>query len=915
MGKTIMSKIKWLLTLCAVTVLALVGGMFSLNTKAEAKAEESITITQVQFRTSGENCYFFLRMDGQTDYATANQWHDPAMITNTNILDKVTVYFMDGSATLREVWTGVNCGTYIWGESHTLVFPMQAEYKSNMGIGARIDAGAEIPMLDGTKLVTAASRSFWTNGTGADMQVNNYAEGYKAIETTLAKVHLRGAFLIGLGEGNDWDGKGEALPTQAVGADGTNNHSIANWLKLYLANFTSKIKLHVKATDTWVTLGDALNPPADAPQFVMIYNGWGETGGIVRIAIDTAYNGTTVDKILFEKGCELPSYSFNGDAIAHTVHVLDAEYLCTSNDMSVAEAAVSWSFEKFNEITYLNEDGSVYTTQKCKQGDAIVLPAIPEKAGYEGAWTMAGGEAPTTMPANDITLQLKYEEKVVLPNNITQVQFRTSGESCFFFLRMDGLTDYTELNQWHDPSMVTSTNLLDKVHLYFLDGSATLREAWTGESCGTYIWGESHSLVFQMKSEYKSDMGVGARIDAGAEIPMLDGTKKVTEVTRTFWSPHNTADNAISNYTDGYNVISTSLAKLHLRGRINIGLGAGNDWVKGEGSADSLPTQVPGADGTNAHSGTYWRKMLACNFLGKVKLHVKETDTWVTLGSILNYNPEARQLTYYFNNWGETGGTMQIDINTAYNGTTIDKVLFEKGCEFPSYDYLGNADMAYTVQVLDKAYLCTSNDMSNAEWAIDWAFNEAYEVTFNGANLTYVAANQPVAYPTALSETKPDDENGSYTYNWFLNGELYDFSTPVTGNINLTSDGSFTLTERKYTLTYLKADGSVYKTEQYTKDADITLAGVPFKAGYEGVWTVEEGEVPTTMPASDVTLKAAYTKNFVVTEIQFRSNGEEYYFFLRFNATDYVTPNQVQDASFITKTNLLDNVTIYMEDG
>ena len=915
MGKTIMSKIKWLLALCAVTVLALVGGIFSLNTKAEAKAEESITITQVQFRTSGENCYFFLRMDGQTDYATANQWHDPAMITNTNILDKVTVYFMDGSATLREVWTGVNCGTYIWGESHTLVFPMQAEYKSNMGIGARIDAGAEIPMLDGTKLVTAASRSFWTNGTGADMQVNNYAEGYKAIETTLAKVHLRGAFLIGLGEGNDWDGKGEALPTQAVGADGTNNHSIANWLKLYLANFTSKIKLHVKATDTWVTLGDALNPPADAPQFVMIYNGWGETGGIVRIAIDTAYNGTTVDKILFEKGCELPSYSFNGDAIAHTVHVLDAEYLCTSNDMSVAEAAVSWSFEKFNEITYLNEDGSVYTTQKCKQGDAIVLPAIPEKAGYEGAWTMAGGEAPTTMPANDITLQLKYEEKVVLPNNITQVQFRTSGESCFFFLRMDGLTDYTELNQWHDPSMVTSTNLLDKVHLYFLDGSATLREAWTGESCGTYIWGESHSLVFQMKSEYKSDMGVGARIDAGAEIPMLDGTKKVTEVTRTFWSPHNTADNAISNYTDGYNVISTSLAKLHLRGRINIGLGAGNDWVKGEGSADSLPTQVPGADGTNAHSGTYWRKMLACNFLGKVKLHVKETDTWVTLGSILNYNPEARQLTYYFNNWGETGGTMQIDINTAYNGTTIDKVLFEKGCEFPSYDYLGNADMAYTVQVLDKAYLCTSNDMSNAEWAIDWAFNEAYEVTFNGANLTYVAANQPVAYPTALSETKPDDENGSYTYNWFLNGELYDFSTPVTGNINLTSDGSFTLTERKYTLTYLKADGSVYKTEQYTKDADITLAGVPFKAGYEGVWTVEEGEVPTTMPASDVTLKAAYTKNFVVTEIQFRSNGEEYYFFLRFNATDYVTPNQVQDASFITKTNLLDNVTIYMEDG
>ena len=84
MGKTIMSKIKWLLALCAVTVLALVGGIFSLNTKAEAKAEEPITITQVQFRTSGESCFFFLRMDGQTDYTELNQWHDPSIITTVS---------------------------------------------------------------------------------------------------------------------------------------------------------------------------------------------------------------------------------------------------------------------------------------------------------------------------------------------------------------------------------------------------------------------------------------------------------------------------------------------------------------------------------------------------------------------------------------------------------------------------------------------------------------------------------------------------------------------------------------------------------------------------------------------------------------------------------------------------------------
>ena len=38
-----------------------------------------------------------------------------------------------------------------------------------------------------------------------------------------------------------------------------------------------------------------------------------------------------------------------------------------------------------------------------------------------------------------------------------------------------------------------------------------------------------------------------------------------------------------------------------------------------------------------------------------------------------------------------------------------------------------------------------------------------------------------------MSETKADDANYSYTYNWFLNGSVYDFSTPVTDDMNLVS--------------------------------------------------------------------------------------------------------------------------------
>ncbi|MBR4942923.1 MAG: InlB B-repeat-containing protein, partial [Clostridia bacterium] len=430
MGKTIMSKIKWLLALCAVTVLALVGGIFSLNTKAEAKAEEPITITQVQFRTSGESCFFFLRMDGQTDYTELNKWHDPSMVTSTNLLDKVHLYFLDGSATLREAWTGESCGTYIWGESHSLVFQMKSEYKSNMGTGARIDAGAEIPMLDGTKKVTSVTRTFWSTHNTADNAIGNYTDGYNVISAPLAKVHLRGMINIGLGEGNDWvkgEGSANSLPTQVPDKNGSTEHSGTYWRKMLACNFLGKVKLHVKETDTWVTLGSILNYNPDARQITFYYNNWGEKGGTMQIDINTAYNGTTIDQILFEKGCEFPSYDYLGNAdMAYTVQVLDTEYLCTSNDMTNATWAVDWAIEKLYEVTYLNEDGSVYTTQKYKQGETIALPAIPEKAGYEGAWTMAGGEVPTMMPANHVTLQLKYEEKIVVQPKVTQVQFRTS---------------------------------------------------------------------------------------------------------------------------------------------------------------------------------------------------------------------------------------------------------------------------------------------------------------------------------------------------------------------------------------------------------------------------------------------------------------------------------------------------------
>lgn len=938
MVKTRKSKIV-LLLMAVVMFFSVFCGLLAFREKSTktATAEETVSITQVQFRTSGDQCFFFLRMAGQTDYTAANQWNDPSLVNNTNLLDKVTVYFKNDSATLREVWKGENVGTYIWGDDHTLVFPMKSEYVSTNGVGARIDAGAEIPMLDGTKKVTATSRTFWNNWTSADNAISNYTEGYNTIETSMAKVHLRGALLIGLGAGNDWDGKGEALPTEAKGSDGTNSHALQNWFKIYLANFTSKIKLHVKDTDTWVELGSVLNPPADA-QWVMIFNGWGESGGIVRLTIDTAYNGTTVDQILFEKGCELPSYDFVGNAMEHTVHVLDQNYLCTSNDMSAADFAVNWGITNphkvtFNSanpvfvndgatvafptdlsetkaddanysytynwflngsvydfsmpvtddmnlvsdgtftatpkqytVTYLNEDGSVYKTEKVPFGSTLTLAAVPEKVGATaGRWIYSGGDIPTTMPANDITLQASYEADF----HVNLMHFRSEGDGApQWLLMMPNSTDYTEANTWCDPSFVNGTNILDNVTVYFKHGAYSLRDVWNGTDLRTKIWGESNAIAFRMKSGFLSEDGVGIQVNIGTEFPMHDGSKPKTMETRTFWSNSDSPNDVITTYADGYNEIPVEVTRVHIRGAENstykyllIGLGEGNDW-NGKGLA--LPTEAKAENGDATHANAYWHKIYLANFMNHVKLHVAASDTWVNLGDIVDtVSAGGSMQVMTYNAWGEGGGVVIIPIENAYNGTTIDRILFDEGCQLPSYDFNAN-HMAYTVQALKGEQLFVSNDMSLAHWAVSWSTK--YEVTFNGGNGVLLNGGERVEYPAHLSETKEEDENYYYIYNWYLDGELYDFSTPVTKSMNLTSNGTFTAIEKpkSYTVTFNANNGSANSSvsvlggTQVARPDDPTKVLANYKYEFIGWYNGEtewdfENEI-----TEDLTLTAKY---------------------------------------------------------
>jgi hypothetical protein len=226
----------------------------------------------------------------------------------------------------------------------------------------------------------------------------------------------------------------------------------------------------------------------------------------------------------------------------------------------------------------------------------------------------------------------------------------------------------------------------------------------------------------------------------------------------------------------------------------------------------------------------------------------------MTYGSIIRRPEYGPQWFLVYNGWAEDGGIVRLKIDNNYNGQTVDKILFEEGCELPSYEFNGN-NISHTVHVLEKNYLYTSNDMSTANWAVAWTVSNYYNVTFNGSNAVVVGEGEAVAYPDALSEKKAADEYGSYVYNWYLNGELYDFSKPVTGSMNLTSDGTFTTIPAEYKVTYYALDGkTVLYEDVYTYNETITYREVGDVVGYDYcTWKYNgEGAAPTQMPAKDI---------------------------------------------------------------
>lgn len=136
----------------------------------------------------------------------------------------------------------------------------------------------------------------------------------------------------------------------------------------------------------------------------------------------------------------------------------------------------------------------------------------------------------------------------------------------------------------------------------------------------------------------------------------------------------------------------------------------------------------------------------------------------------------------------------------------------------------------------------------------------AYTVTFlsdgESAAPSQIRANTPADRPA-------DPTKEGYTFIGWYNGESeWDFETPVTTGLILTAKWQV----NQYTITFDTAGGSEVPSITQDYGTAITPPAAPTRTGY--TFAGWDREIPTAMPAGDMTITARWTENRVIVIIR-----------------------------------------------
>ena len=368
---------------------------------------------------------------------------------------------------------------------------------------------------------------------------------------------------------------------------------------------------------------------------------------------------------------------------------------------------------------------------------------------------------------------------------------------------------------------VANTNLLDYVNVYTSKTEyKTLREIYQGNAQST-IWGVANSIAFSIDDDYHGTAVYAVEIKKGAQFPALtnDNTTYVVSADVVYYNVSYNSTEA--SYKD---TSITWTTEKPVEPEIPVEPVTENVEVakiqNRKGADRRLLLFISNSDYNSNADIT--AKVANTNLLDYVNVYTSKTE-YKTLREIYQGNAQSTI-------WG-VANSIAFSIDDDYHGTAVYAVEIKKGAQFPA---LTNDNTTYVVSA-DTVYYnvrYNSTEESYKDTSITW--ERMHIVTLTGELATgddsakvFVLPNSTVAYPEEYSKTKEGDENTIYIYNWYLNGNLYDFSTPVTADITLTADGTFTA-YYSYNVTFV--DGAMQNTVVVGDGQTVAEPDAPTKA-------------------------------------------------------------------------------------
>ena len=527
-----------------------------------------------------------------------------------------------------------------------------------------------------------------------------------------------------------------------------------------------------------------------------------------------------------------------------TSQVSNGQYTFTMTGNT--DVSVKFKANKY-KLTYM-VDGNVYKTYDIEFGATITPEAAPAKEGY----TFSGwSNIPTTMPANDVTVTGTFTvNKYKLIYKVDGVEYKTYDIEYGATITPEAAPTkegYT-FSGWNDlPQTMPAKDVT-------VNGTFTINK---------------YKLTYMVDgSEYKSyDIEYGATITPEAA-PTKEG------YTFSGWSdipttmPANdvtvTGSFIVNKYTLTYMVdgVVYKTYDIEYGATITPEAAPTKEGYSFSGWND-LPQTMPAKDVTVNGTFTINKYKLTYMVDGS---EYKSYD--IEYGASITPEAAPTKEGYTFSGWSDIPTTMPAQDVTVTGTFTVNKYTLTymvDGEVYKSYE------IEYGATITPEAYP-TKEGYSFSGWSDIPSTMPARDVTVTGSfskgayTLTYIVDGEvykTVNYDygaTITPEAEPTKEG--YTFS----GWSYIPSTMPAENVTVT--GSFTV--NKYTLTYM-VDGEVYKTYEIAYGSSITPEAEPTKEGYTfSGWS----DIPQTMPARDVTVSGTFTKG--AYKLIYMVDGEVY---------------------------------------